>query len=244
VILLPLLITAYHENPTQLRDTQFGDFDFNVDLWTFFLDEKGIINSTSFSLQMDLSECVKAFYSSDIKILEYLPINLSKIFPNLIYYEAQNCSIKFLIKRHLKSLFKLQVLNLSGNKLSEIPSKAFEDLQNLRKLNLSRNLLHKIDALWSAVRLTTLDMSHNRFTDIRTKTFENLHELRNLSLSDNRISFLSDEHFRNTKNLEFIWMANNDVKHFSYSMFNFMPNVKFIDFSFNSILNNFIYEKH
>lgn len=187
---------------------------------------------------------MKAFQASNIKALEFLPVNLSRTFPNLIYYEAQNCSIRVLTKRHLKGFIKLQILILSGNKLQEIPAKAFEDLKNLRKLNLSRNSLHKIDALWSVVSLTTLDMSHNRFTDLRTKTFENLRELRNLSLSDNRISFLGDEHFQNTQKIEYIWMANNDVRHLSYSMFNFMPNLKYVDFTFNSLMNNFVYEKH
>lgn len=229
-----------------LYELQFSDTkidDFSVDLWTFSLNVNNIINSTTFTLQIDSSECVKAFRASDLKNLEFLPIHMYKIFPNLVFYEAQNCSIKYLNKRHLKNLSKLQILNLSYNKLQEVPSKAFEDLVNLQKLNLSNNDLHKIDALWSVVSLITLDMSHNRFTDIRTKTFENLRELRNLSLSDNRISFLGDEHFQNTEKLECLWMANNDVKHLSYSMFNYMPNLRFVDFTFNSILNNFVYEK-
>lgn len=218
--------------------------DFEMDFWTFTIDEKVVINSTGVSIAARVNKCVKAFEVPNLKAVEYLPENISENFANLVIYEAVNCSIKSLNEFNFKNLHKLTNLNLAGNLLTEISSKVFLDLKKLKKLTLNHNFLTKIGALGSLVSLTTLDMSFNRFEDLRLNTFAKLYELRNLSLSDNRFSFFGDEHFKDNQKLEFIWMQNNQVRHLSYSMFNFMPNLKYVDFSFNSLLNNFLYEKH
>lgn len=215
-----------------------------MDFWTFTIDEKAVINSTGVTVAARVNKCVKALEMTNLKAAQYLPENISENFANLVIYEAVNCSIKSLNEFNFKNLEKLRSLNLAGNLLTEVSSKVFHGLKKLKKLSLSHNFLVEIGALGSLVSLTTFDMSHNRLEDLRANTFDKLYELRNLSLSDNRLTFLGDEHFKDNQKLEYIWMQNNQVRHLSYSMFNFMPNLKFVDFSFNSIMNNFLYEKH
>lgn len=66
----------------------------------------------------------------------YLPIDVSKSFPNLVAYEASETSINEISKVNFKNLRKLLFLDLSYNTIETIFSDTFEDLVELEILRL------------------------------------------------------------------------------------------------------------
>ncbi|KAM4710748.1 leucine-rich repeat-containing protein 3-like [Anableps anableps] len=70
------------------------------------------------------------------------------------------------------------VLLLSSNRIRHIPKEAFEDLQCLRELDLSDNLLESVeDGSFQGVldTLQTLDLSNNQLSSLPKGTFTKLH---------------------------------------------------------------------
>ena len=77
------------------------------------------------------------FYSN-IKIL-FLPVEVSKKFPNLIAFSADETSIRDLSKENFRGLQNLQSLSLVNNKIERIYSDTFKDLKSLEILWLGKN---------------------------------------------------------------------------------------------------------
>uniref|UniRef100_M4AZ82 Leucine rich repeat containing 3 n=1 Tax=Xiphophorus maculatus TaxID=8083 RepID=M4AZ82_XIPMA len=70
------------------------------------------------------------------------------------------------------------VLLLSSNRIRHIPKEAFADLQRLRELDLSHNLLESVDDdsfLGVLDSLRTLDLSNNQLSGLPRGTFAKLH---------------------------------------------------------------------
>ncbi|XP_043966149.1 leucine-rich repeat-containing protein 3-like [Gambusia affinis] len=70
------------------------------------------------------------------------------------------------------------VLLLSSNRIRHIPKEAFADLQRLRELDLSHNLLESMDGdsfLGVLDSLRTLDLSNNQLSGLPRGTFVKLH---------------------------------------------------------------------
>lgn len=61
------------------------------------------------------------------KMVKYLPIKVSKSFPNLVSIYAASCFIKEIEKANFAKLKDLKYLNLNGNQISKISDDLFED---------------------------------------------------------------------------------------------------------------------
>lgn len=85
----------------------------------------------------------------------------------------------------LKNLSNLNYLNLSNNQISELPE-FFLKFNNLKKLDLSKNLIKNIDNLSGIKNLDWLDLSYNYISDI--SVLESLVNLIVLNLRWNQIS--------------------------------------------------------
>lgn len=56
--------------------------------------------------------------------------------PNLVYYSAEECSVKEISKRNFNGLVKLRFLNLKFNRIEKIANDTFQSLINLEFLSL------------------------------------------------------------------------------------------------------------
>lgn len=65
-----------------------------------------------------------------------LPRNVHLSFPNLLEYDADSCSITKIVGANFKGLKTLKYLDLESNQIESIPSKTFEDLVSLERLDL------------------------------------------------------------------------------------------------------------
>lgn len=93
---------------------------------------------------------------------------------------------------------RLQVLYLSNNRLTEIPSDLFRTLQNLRFIDMSHNLLRTLpEVLFTDEDLEQLDVSHNQLTKVPASSFTNIAalSLNILDLSNNNIGSINSMDF-------------------------------------------------
>lgn len=84
---------------------------------------------------------------------------------------------------------KLQVVNLSGNKIKGITEKVFYDAPNLELLDLSHNQIAEFsaNAFENLQALKILDLSQNQITAIPYKLFQPLSSIAYLNLRSNRV---------------------------------------------------------
>jgi Leucine-rich repeat (LRR) protein len=116
-----------------------------------------------------------------------------------------------------------QVLDMSGNQLSHLPSHIFQErrLTNLQKLFLSDCKISKIDdeAFAQLTNLVELDLSHNHIQQIPTKPLEALRELRKLSLAFNQIHIIDSGVFSPLSRLSALDLTHSQVTHLKPNAF-------------------------
>ena len=95
------------------------------------------------------------------------------------------------------ALTSCAILFLDNNLISEVESGSFNDLSNLKRMEMSRNLL----------------------TTLRAGTFQGLVALTSLYLTGNKISFIQDNTFFTLKNLQKLYLGNNALGTLSHRAF-------------------------
>jgi Leucine rich repeat len=135
-------VTIFHEKVQQIvakaiTCENFDDYDYayagremtcNM-MHTTSIDFPNVTISTR-------NDTISAVNFYDNKHILYLPINVVESFPNLVAYDAAFCSVKEVWKENFKSLGKLRHLNLKVNQIEKIASDVFDDLKELRILEL------------------------------------------------------------------------------------------------------------
>jgi Leucine rich repeat len=102
---------------------------------TCYLNLKTVIKSPDATIKYrDVT--VQGIYFHKNKNVEFLPMNISEKFPNLVVYAASMCSVKALKTENFRKLFKLRHLWLEYNHIEEIASDSFMDLKSLERIEL------------------------------------------------------------------------------------------------------------
>lgn len=115
-------------------------------------------------------------------------LNLQKIF-------LKSCHIERVDSSAFSHLSNLVEIDLSENRLKEVPSHAFEPAFELRELNLRSNPLKRIrsnDFLYTP-SLTRLDLSFCLITSVAFNAFEPIENLLHLKLQGNKLTLLHSD---------------------------------------------------
>ncbi|KAK7167388.1 hypothetical protein R3I94_001702 [Phoxinus phoxinus] len=106
------------------------------------------------------------------------------------------------------------LLDLGGNKLTEIRSRAFAGLWSLRILVLSDSSIQVLhtQAFFSLSFLEKLDMSRNNLTKIPPNFSESLSSLRELRLDHNALVLLKRPGLEHLENLEKLDLSHNHIQ--------------------------------
>ncbi|XP_039975008.1 transforming growth factor beta activator LRRC33-like [Xiphias gladius] len=126
-------------------------------------------------------------------------------------------SNNFIRQLHTLVLPYLEQLDLSSNQLELISDRAFENLDQLEELNLSRNALNNnlgsnSKALQSISRLKSLDISMNGLSDDAVELYlRNKFSLNELKMTGNALTRLSHSLFKESKGLRAITIDDNLV---------------------------------
>nr|ANG08900.1 toll family protein LongTollB [Parasteatoda tepidariorum] len=133
---------------------------------------------------------------------------------------------------------KLNVLNLSYNRVRRIEGTPFQTLVNLHVLNLKDNYIEYIaeKALSHLISLTDLDLTNNKLRLIEAETFYGLLNLKQLLLTNNHMELIHSDAFTNLTHLHSLSLKNNSLTSFPIAI-NKMEFLHDLDLSMNSLSN-------
>lgn len=220
-------------------------------LWTNYGDEEEGVRKISFR-KCDVSELEPFFFTS---------------FGNVKVFDISNMSLRNLPSRSIRETTSIEMLNASGNQITEIPwysfsnylkrayfsnnfitnlaPEAFEGAYNLEELDLSLNPLNslKVGTFAYLTNLKVLSLLHTNLTSIEFGTFAFQHNLMVLDLSLNHLKELDFNNFSPTfPYMQKLFLFGNDLtqlKHFENSL---LPKLTLLDIGNNNFNCSYLQE--
>lgn len=213
-----------------------------------FLDEPSInINC------LDLDE----YFLSDIPICQYqnssiekfnhvrirgcpLPADKSiktsfKIFENSSVKILEWYSRSDLNRQHFIGLENLDELILKENELSNLPEDLFDDLNNLKILDLSSNKLNLTKNIFEKLKnLQELKLGHNYLKNLDNELFKNQNLLNSLELWRNNLKNLTKESFEGLSSLRYLDLSSNYIEKFQSDIFSKLVNLTVLKINENN----------
>lgn len=95
-----------------------------------------VINAAESTIDSPKDVSVRRLEFYENKKISFLPEKVAESFPNLVYYDARDCSIKSISKNNFGLLSLLEILYLADNQIEQIPNNTFQDLTSLAELRL------------------------------------------------------------------------------------------------------------
>ncbi|XP_072897496.1 uncharacterized protein [Hemitrygon akajei] len=138
----------------------------------------------------------------------------------------------------LKNIQQLRVLDLTNNLLTTLPPDVFNRAFNLASLILQGNRLETVNPSWfcKLQRLEWLDLSSNMLTSLLSNTFNNLTNLLILDLSSNKLEYLPANLFSKMPHLERLNLGKNQLTTFAPGTFNHVINLKYLFLNSNKLV--------
>ncbi|XP_001121376.4 chaoptin isoform X1 [Apis mellifera] len=129
---------------------------------------------------------------------------------------------------------KLEILDLSNNKFTVVPSPSFLEVgYTLRDLNLADNFVDHLDSTaFPTSQLVSLNLAHNRLTILPDNSFVSLGKLLSLNVSQNVLQANFKELFHYLPGLRQLYLANCGLKDIPLLP---LMNLNVLDLSFNYI---------
>ena len=128
---------------------------------------------------------------------------------NILQTGCETC----ITKKSFKGLERLVVLNLAGNKLSQLKPAMFEDLRNLQSLDISKNLIDAIPqgAFRSLSNLYSLQLARNKISELSLGSLRGMQRLTSLDLQNNSIVNVHKGSFQNLTFLQDLNLFKNHL---------------------------------
>lgn len=177
--------------------------------------------------------------------LQILPPRIGDIVGNVSELSASGVGLLAINKNAFEEMTQLKLLNLSMNEVTEIEKETFMNLIELEILDLSRNAINTIDvASFSGLNeLESLDLSVNNISVVIDGTFDTLLNLKILNLSFNQITELKHELFTVINVIEEFYINNNKLEVVNPVIVSDFETAKIIDFQKNVCIDTRFPEK-
>ncbi|XP_028156875.1 protein slit [Ostrinia furnacalis] len=127
--------------------------------------------------------------------------------------DLQGNNITIIFQSDFQNMKDLKILQLSENQIHTIERDAFLELNGLERLKLNNNRLTQLaDGLFLRLRhLQRLDLSRNELTAISRRTFRGLTALKSLHLDGNQLKCVDEKALEHLKSLEVLTLNNNNL---------------------------------
>lgn len=182
--------------------------------------------------------------------------------PQLRELHLYSNHLRSLSSHLLRGVLQLHTLDLTENKLSELPADVFS-YAPLFSLVLKANRLEKVDANWfpnnsnltwldlsgnllariptsltqKLPHLENLDVSNNRVERIQSNVFSPLAKLERLNLQDNKLASLDAATFRTTSKVIYVFLSRNKLSKLPQNLFQGLTQVKVLSLDDNQLRN-------
>ncbi|KAK0422607.1 hypothetical protein QR680_007668 [Steinernema hermaphroditum] len=138
---------------------------------------------------------------------------------------------------HLRLYSNLEYLDLSGNRIREIPAHVFQSLQKLKVLRLGGNNVTVLerDAFVGLYQLQSLDLGGNKIERVNVNTFADLGQLYFLNLSANSLHFVAPSAFQGLRLVSELDLSGNKLDAVPRALFAPLATLRQLDLSSNLI---------
>lgn len=233
-----------------------------------------VLNLSNSNIQKIESDAFKNFWPTvkqfvlDQNYIETLPLDIFKSFTNLKSINLQLNKLQKLYSKQFENVtveqlnlsknnldnisgafdfLNVQFLDISYNKLVEIPSFTFKNMKvmsyfnylNDAELRLSNNLISKVynGSFVLKGNLRKLTLSYNYLTKLENNTFENLQTLKSLYIDNNLIEELQPAAFRFLKELLFLNLSSNRLSFIPFGVFSELNELKRLSLDSNNLMS-------
>ncbi|XP_045472091.1 protein artichoke-like [Harmonia axyridis] len=150
-----------------------------------------------------------------------------------------NISRNFLIEmpRNIFKMKQMMVLDMSRNRIKNLPVEAFSKLEHLTDLRLSNNFIRELRlSTFSRLKnLRILYLDHNDIDEVETNTFQSLPSLEMIKLDNNKLSKIPSYTLNNLTMLQVAEFQSNNLEILASDAFNLVPNLLFLNISRNNL---------
>jgi len=199
------------------HSTQFAIVD-NGTFQYFPMLERLDLSNCEFSIFLDTNSPMKKLKSLSLAHNEQLKLVPVLKLPSLQVLDISSCSsLQDLKQRTFFSLPVLSTLVMHNCGIHEIQREAFCGLDQLKKLDLSHNLVGSsslpVDLFDPLIQLTELDLSNNKLKQIVKEKylFKKLQTLTTLDMSGNECSMIPEEIFNPLTSLTSLNLSRNSL---------------------------------
>lgn len=156
--------------------------------------------------------------------------------PQLRELHLYNNHLRSLSSHLLRGVPRLHTLDLTENKLSELPADVFSHAP-LSSLVLKNNQFEKVEAKWfpNNSNLTWLDLSGNLLTRIPASLLQKLPQLENLDVSSNRVDRIPSDVLSPLTKLERLNLQDNKLASLDAATFQSTSKVIYVFLSRNKL---------
>ncbi|XP_078344803.1 toll-like receptor 6 [Oculina patagonica] len=136
-----------------------------------------------------------------------------------------------------RNLTGIHVIDLSKNKLNDLPSELFQGLDSLLELRLDHNNISVIrkELFKSVTQIERIDLNGNKLSYIPKELFSKLKNIKVLHLEDNQITRVDEKAFPiDSSSLEKIYLQNNNISRIPTSLL-LQRSATETDLSFNQL---------
>lgn len=212
----------------QINDCNFHDVRMKPgdDKLTFICAENGressiFVEATKFkcSNQVVDRKWVGEINFKDCRFRE-TPINFFERFLSLHKFIASDLELENLQLKMFSEAKNLTYLDVSRNRLTEIPSPLFFNTEKLKHISFENNFIERIDymAFVGAKNLQSLNFTNNKIHQLDSRTFSTPNLLV-LDLSRNNLTHLEDHIFDSVTNLKHLNLAFNPIGNLKIAIF-------------------------
>ncbi len=134
-------------------------------------------------------------------------------------------------------LGKIKILDVSQNNLAQISEpRVFSSLAKLEQLNLGENSIGNLNpGVFARLRLLrVLKLSSNPIFVLRENVLDHLN-LEEVDMTDCHLRRIHEKAFRNTRNVKYLWLDNNQLEDIPTRLFNNSENMKILSLKHNNL---------
>lgn len=194
-------------------------FDTNSqELYTCHVENFSVeSNDESFSYVVGAHEDRQS--SKDVGVIQFdelkssfLPVELDKVFPNLMWYIAISLPLKSVGRKNFKGLSDLVYLQLHSCSLKVLPKTTFYDLTELAVLNLENNKIRSIhrEAFIKNPQLLRVYLCYNQMSALDGSLFIRNRKLQDFTMTNNKLKEIGAELLIRLDALKKVDLVGND----------------------------------
>ncbi|GAB5366457.1 hypothetical protein AAMO2058_001145200 [Amorphochlora amoebiformis] len=137
----------------------------------------------------------------------------------------------------LNACKSLREVRLNRNNICTLPPRAFEGLSNLKVLILVSNKLRTLakDVFHGLESLEILELWKNKLQNLPVGLFETLKSLKELHLGSNQLKKLEKGTFHVLRSLEVLYLYHNKLQFLPAGIFQTLKSLKSLDLSYNQL---------